>query len=136
MGLTNEERIEIVTFRMEKARNTFTELVFLADNALWQTAANRIYYACYYAVTALLIQNGIETKTHQGVINQFGLHFVKTKIFSQKEGRFFKSLFELRQDGDYADWIIINEEDVVPLIEPVKKFIDKIEQLLSAKFEI
>ena len=130
MGLTDEERKAVVQFRMEKAKKTFSEITLLTDNALWHTAANRLYYACFYAVTALLIQNGIVAKTHQGVINQFGLHFVKTDIFSQNEGKFFKRLFELRQDGDYEDWITLNEEDIIPLIDPVKNFIDKIEQLL------
>ena len=88
---------------------------------------------CYYAATALLIKNGIETKTHQGVINQFGLHFVKTDIFSQKEARVLKNLFELRQDGDYGDWIEIIEDDVAPMIEPGRKFIEKIERLIETK---
>jgi len=131
MGLTDKERKEIVRYRMEKARNTFSEIALLTENELWHNAANRLYYACYYAVTALLIKNGVETKTHHGVINQFGLHFVKTDIFSQKEGKFFKSLFELRQDSDYDDWLDITEDDVMPLIEPAKKFIDKIEQVIN-----
>jgi len=130
MGLTDEERKSVVQFRMEKAKNAFSEISLLVDNALWQTAANRLYYACYYAVTALLIQNGIETKTHKGVINQMGLHFVRADIFSQQEGRLFRNLFELRQDGDYGDWIIISEEDIIPLIEPVRNFINKIEKLI------
>jgi uncharacterized protein (UPF0332 family) len=132
MGLTDEDRKEVVKFRMEKAKNTFSEMTLLVNNKLWHTAANRLYYACYYAVTALLIKNGIETKTHQGVINQFGLHFVKTDFFSQKEGRVLKNLFELRQDGDYGDWIEIIEDDVVPLIEPAKKFIAKIQNLIES----
>jgi uncharacterized protein (UPF0332 family) len=131
MGLSDEERKEVVRYRIGKAKNTFSEIALLTNNALWHNAANRLYYACYYGVTALLIKNGIETKTHQGVSNQFGFHFVKTEVFSQKEGRLFKNLFELRQDGDYDDWIDIIEEDVVPLIDPVRNFIDKIEQKLS-----
>ena len=133
MGLTDEDRKEIVKFRMEKAKKTFSEITLLVNNELWHTAANRLYYACYYAATALLIKNGIETKTHQGVINQFGLHFVKTDIFSQKEGRVLKNLFELRQDGDYGDWIEIIEDDVAPMIEPGRKFIEKIERLIETK---
>ena len=78
MGLTDEERKSVVQFRMEKANNTFSEIALLTGNALWQTAANRLYYACYYAVGALLVQNGIEAQTHQGVVNQMGLYFVRT----------------------------------------------------------
>jgi len=51
-------------------------------------------------------------------------------MFSQKEGRLFKSLFELRQDSDYDDWIEITEDDVMPLIESVSKFIEKIEEFI------
>ena len=131
MELTKEERKSVVQIRIEKAKNTFSEIVLLTDNALWQTAANRLYYACYYAVTALLIQNGIAAKTHQGVINQLGLHFVLTGILSQQEGRLFKDLFELRQESDYADWITINEEDITPKIEPAGRFICRIERIIN-----
>ena len=130
MGLTDEERKEVVQYRMEKAINTFSEIALLTSNKLWHNAANRLYYACFYAVTALLIKNGIATKTHHGVSNQFGLHFVKTGVFTQIEGRLFKDLFGLRQDGDYEDWVDIIEDDVMPLIEPVRKFIEKIERLI------
>ena len=131
MELTKEERKAIVQIRIEKAKKAFAEIALLTDNALWQTAANRLYYACYYVVTALLTQNGIIAKTHQGVINQFGLHFVITGIMSQQEGRLFKDLFELRQVSDYADWITLNEGDIIPKIEPAEKFIAKIEKLLN-----
>jgi uncharacterized protein (UPF0332 family) len=130
MGLTEEERKTVVQYRLEKARKTFSELTLLTDNALWYTAANRLYYASFYAVGALLLQNGIEAKTHSGTINQFGLHFVKTRIFSQQEGGLFQDLFELRQEGDFEDWVVLSEEDVMPLIDPVKNFIDKIEQVI------
>ena len=130
MGLTDEERKAVVQFRLEKAKNTFSEISLLTENALWQNATNRLYYACFYAVSALLIQNGISTKTHKGAINQFGLHFVTKNIFSQQEGGLFQDLFELRQDGDYSDWTILYEDDVMPLIEPVRKFIAKAERLI------
>ena len=133
MTLKIENRNALVKIRIQKAKETFAEIENLVKLGYWRTAANRLYYASYYAVSALLIKNGIEAKTHQGVINQFGLYFVKTGTFSQKEGRFFKGLFELRQDGDYDDWIDIIEDDVIPLIEPVRRFIEKLESLIVAE---
>ncbi|MEN6457294.1 MAG: hypothetical protein ABFD10_23805, partial [Prolixibacteraceae bacterium] len=61
-------------------------------------AATRLYYACYYVVGALLVQNGMETQTHNGTINQLGLHFVRTGLLSAEQGKFYKQLFELRQN--------------------------------------
>jgi len=130
MTLRDENRNDLVKLRLEKARETFAEIESHVQLGYWRTAANRLYYACFYAVSALLIKNGIKAHSHSGVINQFGLFFVKTNIFSQQEGRVFKKTFELRQDGDYDDWITLNEEDIIPLIDPVKDFINKIEQLI------
>jgi len=126
MGLTNEERKSVVQFRMEKAKNTFSELPLLIDNTLWQNAANRLYYACYYAVSALLVQNGIEAQTHHGVINQLGLHFVRTGLLSIEQGKFYQRLFELRQTSDYSDWVVIDKNDIEPLIERADIFINAI----------
>jgi len=130
MTLRDENRNDLVKLRLEKARETFAEIESHVQLGYWRTAANRLYYACFYAVSALLIKNGIKAHSHSGVINQFGLFFVKTNIFSQQEGRVFKKTFELRQDGDYDDWITLNEEDIIPLIDPVRDFINKIEQLI------
>jgi uncharacterized protein (UPF0332 family) len=43
----------------------------------------------------------------------------------------YYKLFTLRQKGDYDDWIIVKEEDILPLIEPAQKFIAEIEKLLN-----
>ena len=106
-------------------------MALLIDNALWTTAANRLYYACYYVVSALLIQHGIEVHTHHGVISQMGLHFVKTGLISNENGDLYKRLFELRQTGDYSDWISVEEKDIKPYVEKAENFIKTIEQLIN-----
>ncbi len=126
MTLKYEEREAIVTLRLDKAKETLKEAIANFNMDYWHTAANRLYYACYYAASALLIKKGIEAKTHSGVINMFGLHFVTTGIIDTDEGKLYKRMFELRQTGDYDDWIVLEKEDIEPLIEPVKNFLGKI----------
>jgi len=43
----------------------------------------------------------------------------------------YERLFDLRQKGDYDDWIVINESDIIPLVEPSKKFISDIENIIN-----
>ena len=60
--MTNEERREYVKYRIESARKTFEAAKVLSENGFWNSAVNRLYYAVFYAVNALLVLNEIQTK--------------------------------------------------------------------------
>ena len=124
-GLKDEDWREIVKYRLEKSLRTYYEAVGSISNGHVETAANRLYYAAYYAVSALLVSYKYEASTHNGVIQMFGLAFIKTKIIERRFGTIFNQLFSLRMTGDYEDRHFLNlEEDVKPLVEPTKELID------------
>lgn len=100
----------------------------LAEHERWNTALNRLYYASFYAVIALLIKNGIETQTHDGVRTQFGLQFVKTGIIDKKFGKLFSKLFDYRLKGDYGDLYDFDKDIVEPLFEEVGSLINTIKK--------
>jgi uncharacterized protein (UPF0332 family) len=129
--MNQEERQKLVKYRINKARETFSEVDLHIENNLWNTAVNRLYYACYYAVIALLIDKDIHAQTHSGVRQMFGLHFIKTGIIDKEAGKFYTDIFDLRQTGDYDDYIDFKKEDVLELIEPANELISKIELLLT-----
>jgi uncharacterized protein (UPF0332 family) len=129
--MNQEERQELVKYRINKARETFNEVGLHVENKLWNTAVNRLYYACYYSVIALLINKDIKAQTHSGVRQMFGLHFVKSGLIDKESGKFYTDIFDMRQTGDYDDYIDFNEEDVLDLINPANELISKIEILLS-----
>jgi uncharacterized protein (UPF0332 family) len=131
MSLSEEERNIVVKHRLNRANETLEETKDLIVNNRWHGAANRLYYACYYAVTALLIEHGHLTRTHSGVIGLLGKYFITTGIISKEYNKLYQKLFDLRLGGDYSDWIIIEEEDIVPLVEPAEKFIETIENLIN-----
>jgi len=58
---------DIIAYRLKRARETFEDAEILADHAKWNSSVNRLYYACYYAVIALLLKYGFKTSTHSGV---------------------------------------------------------------------
>lgn len=91
MSLTEEERKIIVSYRLEKANRMIMQIKDFIPLKYWDTIANRLYYAAYYVVTALLIQNGIQVQTHQGVKRMFGYHFVKTGIIDSKYASLYSS---------------------------------------------
>jgi uncharacterized protein (UPF0332 family) len=117
---------DYINYRIDRAYEALEDAKLLAENERWNTAVNRLYYASFYAVIALLIKNGIETQTHDGVRTQFGLQFVKTGIIDKKFGKLFSKLFDYRLKGDYGDLFDFDKDIVEPLFEEVELLINTI----------
>ncbi len=123
MSLNQEEREAVVIYRLEKARKTMEQAKCNLPMHFWELIANRMYYAAYYAVSALLIANGHTAKTHETIVRVFGLYFVKTGLFPVEQGRLYNKLFSLRLTGDYNDHYDLDESDVLPLVSPTEELI-------------
>ena len=80
MGLSEENRRDVVNYRIERAYTALDQAKKNLEINCLEVTANRLYYAAYYAVSALLIAYQIPAHTHEGNIQQFGLHFVKNGI--------------------------------------------------------
>ena len=132
MSLTFDERKAIVSYRLEKAQRLMEQAKGIAPLKYWETVANRLYYAAYNAVSALLIANGDEAQTHNGIIRIFGLHFVKVGRVSNEMGNLYKTLYSMRLTGDYDDFSYLSEENVMPLVSPTEDFISSISALANS----
>ena len=75
------------------------------ERGYYNTAMNRMYYACFYAVSGLLLQSEIDgVKSHEGVRQKFSQHFILTGKFPKEWGRFYSILFNNRSAADYEDF--------------------------------
>ena len=92
MSLNNEERQIIVTLEKEKALNTFAEIAILRPAGLWNNIANRLYYAAFHAVSALLINDHHSVGTHQGAVVVLHQYYVKTGLLAKEDGAFYSQL--------------------------------------------
>ena len=133
MRLTEDERKAVVQLRLNNARQTLEDVKVIVSNKLWTAAANRLYYACYYAASALIVKFGFEAKTHAGIIRLLGLNFISKHLINDELGDMYYKLFTLRQKGDYDDWTVVKEPDIIPLIEPAEEFIGAIEQIINER---
>lgn len=131
MSLTDEERLQVVTYRLEKSHNTLADAEKVIAMQMWSTGANRLYYAAYYAVSALLIANGITAKTHEGIIRMFNQHFVMSGKVDRELGRQYNILFTMRLTGDYGDCFDLQEKDVAPMVTPAQKLIETVSVLAT-----
>jgi uncharacterized protein (UPF0332 family) len=76
------ERDVLIHYRMARARETLAEADLMAQNGHWHGCVNRLYYACFYAVTALLLRHDLSAGKHAGVRSLFNRHFVRTGVMS------------------------------------------------------
>lgn len=130
--LSEQSRTDLVKYRLERAEEAIQEAELMAGASHFNAAINRLYYACFYAISALLVGNGISASTHAGVKAMFGLHFVSKGIIPFEHGKTFSRLFEIRHSGDYDDFVYCDQElydDFVPkaksLIASIQKIVDQ-----------
>lgn len=131
MGLTDEERAILVALESEKADKLIAEAEQIAALRLWDAVANRLYYAAFHAVSALLIKNKHAVNTHRGTVITFGNFFVKTGIVSKDEGKLYSQLQSIRESGDYNCYIETTEAEILPKIAETKAFVATIQSLLK-----
>ena len=130
-SLTEEERRLLVSYRIQRAKETLAEADSLIKDGFYNAAVNRLYYACYYAVIALLVQNSIVAHTHQGVKQMFSLHFVVNNKISKQYSNFYGRLFNDRMSGDYDDFVQYDSEMMTELRPQAEEFIIIIEKELQ-----
>ena len=128
--MTAEERT-LATYRMERALETLREAKLLFDSGLLIGYVNRLYYACFYAVSAFLLLKGFSTSKHSYARSLLHRELVKTHLISRDLGRFYDSLFENRQKGDYTDMMRFDAKKVAPWFDKTAEFIKAISNLLT-----
>ncbi len=121
---------DYIKYRLERAKQTLLDARTLASNKSWNSTINRLYYACFYAVHALLLKNNIKTHTHNGARIKFFHDFIRTGIIDKEYSKLYSDLFDWRQEGDYADFAEFDAETILPLPNKVELFIHEIEKLL------
>jgi len=128
--MTDEEK-RIILHKMRRAYETLEEAEMMAGVKHWNTCINRLYYACFYAVSALLMTENLLSSKHTGIRSFFNNHFIKKGLVSKELGKLYNKLFTSRQESDYDDFVLIKEEYVLPLIPEVKIFITTIQTLVD-----
>lgn len=132
MKMTEQQRKDIVRYRIQSAEDTLAEVLSHRENGFYNTAVNRMYYACFYAASALLIAHCIEVKSHEGVRQKLGQHFVLAGLLTHEQGRFYSKLFSKRSTGDYEDFVTHNLQTVDELYPDAKAFVAAIKTLLAS----
>jgi len=128
--MNEQDKAHIISYRLIRAKEAIVEAELLLQANHFNTAVNRIYYSCFYAVSALLISEGVKAAKYSGVKQMFGLHFVTPGKIPEEYGRFYTLLFNKRQKGDYDDLIFFERGEVESFLPQSKELVAVIENYL------
>lgn len=128
--LSLKDRKNLIDYRLSRAIETLEEAQYTANGGYFNTAVNRLYYAAYYAASALMLANGISATSHAGIKTMLSLHFVRTGQLDVEHGRTFLTLFENRQSGDYEDFVYCDLKLFNNLYPKTADFIDAVKVII------
>lgn len=129
--MTKSTKKEYIDYRIKTAKVTLEAARSLVENGHWNSVINRLYYTCFYAISALLYKYDINARSHSGLKHQFSLNFIKSGLIDKSLAGVYIELFDYRQEGDYADFVDFDENKTLPLFIPVENLLQRIEELIN-----
>ncbi len=124
---------DYIRYRLDRSVELFQDAILLAENKRWRSCVNRLYYSSFHLINALLFQEGINAKSHDGLKTKFLQLYVKTNLIDIEFGKLYSRLIDWRQESDYSVYVDFGGDDVLPLIDKVEKFNTILTELIKTK---
>ena len=124
--LSIEERTAMV--RLYNAYDMLNNARENMEHGFYKGAVNRLYYGAFYIVNGLLLKHGITASTHNGVFNQFSLHFIHSGRLPVRCSVIYRRLLEERSKGDYDIFTLFDRETVEEYLAQAQEFITMVEE--------
>lgn len=126
-----EELKELVRYWLEKSQESLDAARDELKAVRLSFSVNRIYYACFYAVSAVLLQKELRFKKHSGVRAAFHQHLIKSGMMSDEYRKFYDDLFEARQRGDYLEFVSFEKNQVEDWLQRASQFVEAMKSLVK-----
>jgi len=101
-----KEFADLANYRLEKAKNTLSDGKKYIKDATLESTVNRIYYAMFYAVSALLISKELSSSKHSGILAVFNKEIVNKGFIKRLWGEFY--FVASRNIGNHSRGILIS----------------------------
>jgi uncharacterized protein (UPF0332 family) len=113
----------LVAAYMEKAGRALASMNRELDAGECDQAVSRAYFACFYAVSAVLVRDGHKFVKHTGVRSALHLHLIRTGRVPAEMGRLYDELFAGRGKADYDLASGFGSTEAHELAEQAEKFV-------------
>ncbi|MCX8010831.1 MAG: HEPN domain-containing protein [Ignavibacteria bacterium] len=111
------------------------EIEILIKDNLLLVAMNRIYYAGFYIVSALLLFEDFSTSKHKQLIGYFNRNYIRTNLINIEVGEILSKAFKKRSSVDYVDFVTVTKSEVIGYFEKMKLFVHDVDKLIQEKIK-
>ena len=131
----NEDKLksQVIEYWITKAKEALESAISEKTSGRFLFAINRAYYACFYSLSAVLLNEGQKFKKHSGVRSALHQNLIKKGKLDVSWGKFYDLVFESRQRGDYQELVEFRIEEVEEIINRSQGFIKEMGNILQKK---
>lgn len=115
----------------DKADERLKAARLLHQQGFYEEAVSIAYYATLWATRALLLTEGAEPRTPEGVRTMLGLYLIRTGRLPQEVGRLFTRRLDDRMSADYSDAGFLGSEDAEEAIAQAERFLEALRPLVG-----
>lgn len=130
--MTGDNRRANITAELARCDESLRAATVLLAADLLHDSESRLYYAAYHAAIAILLTEGLEPRSHTGVANLLGLHFVKTGRLDPDDARLFARLQKYRIEADYSVGFVLTRGAVEEDLAAARAFIERARALIAS----
>jgi uncharacterized protein (UPF0332 family) len=116
----------LIEYRLEEAREALADAELLLKAERYRSAANRLYYAAFYAAVAVLLTKHLEYSRHSAVIAFFDKEFILSGQLPKEYSKTLHRAFNERQQDDYMPFVEMDTDEIVSLFADVKIMVNGI----------
>lgn len=121
----------MIALYLSKSDEILSDAVLCIENKRWNSAANRLYYAVFHVLNALLVSDNKPACSHKGMRLTFGKNYVLTGLASEEEAYLLSRMETMRNKADYNCTFTAKAEVVTELYPLVNDFIGHLKQLIN-----
>jgi uncharacterized protein (UPF0332 family) len=124
--VTSEGKAASVQEELARAREELRAAEHLVQIGLARVALGRVYFAAFHACRARLYAEGLEPRSHRGVLHLFNQHLVKAGRFPPASSRLLARLQKFREEADYGESFPVDDAGAREELAAARAFVEEI----------
>lgn len=128
-------RTQLALYWLDKADESLNSAKSELEAGRLTFAVNRLYYAMFYAVSALFVSSNQHYGKHSAVRAALHRDFIKPGLIDKQVGRLYDKLFNARQQGDYVPLVEFDKDIVVEQAVDVGQLLSQLRQIVTQSLD-